>query len=209
MGSKYYFTGDPCKHGHISHRQTSNQGCMECVKISRTSKREKHNEQKRAYVRREVAKDSDFHKKVRAKRNKEMTAAQPWRQKPENLAKRQQLLARYRENNKEKISAANRRYAKENPLKIRAKVNRRRARLAEAEGFYTEHDVKEIIRLQKGKCAYCRESLGEMYHMDHIMPLVKGGSNWPANLQALCPSCNCKKHAADPIEYAQSLGLLI
>jgi hypothetical protein len=29
------------------------------------------------------------------------------------------------------------------------------------------------------------------------------------NIQLLCPSCNCSKHAKDPIVWALELGLLI
>lgn len=30
FGAKYYHTGRPCKHGHISDRQTSNSTCIDC-----------------------------------------------------------------------------------------------------------------------------------------------------------------------------------
>lgn len=33
IGSKYYFTGRPCNHGHISKRLTSNGSCFECVRL--------------------------------------------------------------------------------------------------------------------------------------------------------------------------------
>jgi len=31
-GDKYYFTGRPCKHGHISIRRTDNGECAQCIK---------------------------------------------------------------------------------------------------------------------------------------------------------------------------------
>ena len=31
-GSKYYFTGQPCKHGHIALRKTKG-ACVECLKV--------------------------------------------------------------------------------------------------------------------------------------------------------------------------------
>ena len=31
-GAKYYFTGDPCKHGHIAPRKTKG-ACVECLKV--------------------------------------------------------------------------------------------------------------------------------------------------------------------------------
>lgn len=32
LSEKWYFTGRPCKHGHIAKRQVSNKGCLECSK---------------------------------------------------------------------------------------------------------------------------------------------------------------------------------
>ena len=31
-GAKYYFTGEPCKHGHIAPRKTKG-SCVECLKV--------------------------------------------------------------------------------------------------------------------------------------------------------------------------------
>ena len=31
-GNKYYFTGQPCKHGHIAPRKTKG-SCLECLKV--------------------------------------------------------------------------------------------------------------------------------------------------------------------------------
>lgn len=46
-------------------------------------------------------------------------------------------------------------------------------------------------------------------HVDHIKALRRGGTNDRRNLQMLCQPCNNRKHAKDPIDYAQSLGLLL
>ena len=32
LGSKYYFTGEPCKYGHIAPRKTKG-SCVECLKV--------------------------------------------------------------------------------------------------------------------------------------------------------------------------------
>lgn len=62
-----------------------------------------------------------------------------------------------------------------------------------------------MIDVQEGKCNSCFSYLviegKNNYHVDHIMPLVLGGSNWPDNLQLLCPRCNMKKGSKHPDEW--------
>ena len=95
------------------------------------------------------------------------------------------------------------------PDVYRAHGRNRRARARNAEGFHTAEDVERIRKLQNARCAYCNLPVKGDDHVDHIMPLVRGGSNWPANLQILCTSCNTSKNAADPVDFARSLGRLL
>jgi 5-methylcytosine-specific restriction endonuclease McrA len=58
VGSKLYFTGKPCPHGHVAPRFTSNFGCVECLH-SHTTKyfqknRERLNERAREYAKQDV-----------------------------------------------------------------------------------------------------------------------------------------------------------
>jgi 5-methylcytosine-specific restriction endonuclease McrA len=98
-------------------------------------------------------------------------------------------------------------YYRKNPEKMAAKNAARRARKSLAEGSYAADDVKRIFSAQKGKCACCGHK--RKLTVDHIVPLSKGGSNWPSNLQGLCLPCNSAKHARDPIEFMQSKGALL
>lgn len=97
----------------------------------------------------------------------------------------------------------------DNPDRVRANIENRRARLAGAKGFHTAEDTAAIRRAQGNRCAYCRERLGRKAHLDHIRALINGGSNWPRNLQWLCIPCNLSKGARDEIEFARSKGLLL
>jgi 5-methylcytosine-specific restriction endonuclease McrA len=104
-------------------------------------------------------------------------------------------------------------YYKENPEKYAAHNRSRRARKKNAEGNHTIDDIRLIFYNQRGFCANCKAKLlktgKQKYHVDHIIPLSRGGSDWPINLQCLCQSCNLRKSAKDPFEWAKEQGKLL
>lgn|GEM_PF-5418039 len=54
-------------------------------------------------------------------------------------------------------------------------------------------DLREqILRRANGRCENCGEPT-KYLQLDHRIPVSRGGTNDPSNLQALCPSCNAKK----------------
>jgi hypothetical protein len=82
----------------------------------------------------------------------------------------------------------------------------RRARKLNADGGHTFQDVKVIGDLQEWRYYYCNTDVAASYHVDHMIPLVRGGSDWPANLVVVaCPTCNISKGAKTAEEY---LGFL-
>jgi hypothetical protein len=78
-----------------------------------------------------------------------------------------------------------------------------------ADGSYDKEYPKKLYDLQRGKCASCYKKLNGKYDVDHIFPIAKGGTNYPENIQLLCKSCNCKKHAKDPFVWAKENGRLL
>jgi hypothetical protein len=111
--------------------------------------------------------------------------------------------------NKERAAADNKRRRMENPEQYRVYSRNRKARARGAVGHHTQQQTAAIRRKQTNKCAYCKRPLGRKGHLDHIEPLARGGTNWPKNLQWLCAPCNLAKRAKDPVDYAQSIGLLL
>lgn len=126
-----------------------------------------------------------------------------------NREKLRAAAAEWRVNNPEENKARQARYRVNNPEKVNAKNRNRHACKKMAEGHHAAEDIQRIHQAQNGKCAYCKVKLGKKYHVDHIVPLAKGGSNWPANLQITCASCNSSKCDRDPIEHARRLGMLL
>ena len=97
------------------------------------------------------------------------------------------------------------RYYRRHPDRVAAHRHKRRA-LA---GTFTEVDIAALLRRQHRRCALCRTSIARGYQIDHIVPVSKGGSNWPANLQLLCRLCNLRKFDKDQAVFARSLGWLL
>jgi 5-methylcytosine-specific restriction endonuclease McrA len=87
--------------------------------------------------------------------------------------------------------ASVRKWQKNNPERVRVTKALRRRRQRNAPGTYTPVDWQAIVERQDGKCVTCGISC--ILTVDHIVPLSRGGSNWPSNLQGLCRSCNSRK----------------
>lgn len=123
--------------------------------------------------------------------------------------------SRFREwygKNREAVIAKVGDWVKKNPGKYRtvqrASFHRRAARVRENGGSFTPGQIEALRRLQKNRCAACEKPLTE-YHIDHVMPVAKGGSNDISNIQLLCPKCNRQKSAKHPVEFMQEIGKLL
>lgn len=156
-GLKFYFTGRPCKRGHVAERYVSSKGCADCVQ-----------ENNRNYLPRRTNDGYKIWQRIRLQ------------------------------------NSINRRIKSAERSKNRASQERRnrRARKRAAEGSHTADDIQNIFEAQNGKCAVCfiplsktRQPGYRVYHVDHMLPLSRGGSNWPSNLQLLCYKDNCSKGA--------------
>lgn len=112
-------------------------------------------------------------------------------------------VAAWSERNPDKVKAKNATRRESNPDSFRLSSMHHRARKNAAEGSHTLADIQRIHTEQGGKCACCGAPLSADYHIDHIMPLALGGSNWPDNLQGLCEFCNISKNAKRPLEFSR------
>lgn len=166
--------------------------------------------------------------KLRYEKNKEAICEKSRIWRILNKEKASESYSEYREKNKQKLSqyykewlsanrdkarAHNSKWAKANKDRYSAYSRNRRAAKALSGGSHTTEDIRAIFEKQGGLCASCKIKLfksgKQKYHVDHIMPLARGGSNWPSNLQCLCPACNLSKGAKHPDDWAKQQGRLL
>lgn len=73
----------------------------------------------------------------------------------------------------------------------------RRARRLDAKVYeISVRDVQRMHRRQDGRCAYCHERSAVTLHLEHVVPLVYGGSHSIGNLVLACEDCNKAKGVA-------------
>lgn len=99
--------------------------------------------------------------------------------------------------NPERAREQAKKWRKENPERYaelhRDKEAARRARKRKAFVEYVRASV--LLERDDGICGICEEPLGKDYHIDHIIPLVKGGMHSYANTRLTHPRCNLVKGA--------------
>lgn len=182
--------------GHLSERYVSTGMCVSCRRIY-------VNEWRKANPERDLAL-----KRVSREKNREANNLYSREWKKKNKPKVWQYNQVYREKNREAVKKKAKEYRDANPLVKRASEAKRRAIKKKSGGSYKPQEIKDLITKQKNKCIYCKSVLNK-YHIDHIVPIISGGSNSIDNIQILCPTCNCRKSSKDHIKYANSLGLLL
>lgn len=197
LGLKRYFTGKICPLGHSDERQVVNGTCLECLRIKSRIRRpdyQKKNRKRITDMERERCRIKAINDPEWVRHRKEYMLA--WRANPENKKREKESATLYKKNHRSEYVSFE---------------NNRRTRKTSNGGTFTAKDINTINKMQKYTCAGydCGKPTKEKYHIDHIVPVSKGGSNWPKNLQILCQTYNVKKNSKDPIVWAQENGRLV
>jgi hypothetical protein len=141
---------------------------------------------------------------------------QRWNQDPANAERRRAYLRDYRVTHREADLARKRTAYRTDRVHHRQQqqANRRQnwlrervwaandyARRRGAPGVFAASDVERLHGAQAGRCAYCGVPLEAPYAIDHLVPLGRGGSNWPDNLALACHRCHTRKRRLTAEEF--------
>jgi len=174
IGAKYYFTGEPCKHGHIAPRKTKG-SCVECLRVEWQEAANKRAEYFRQYNKRDDVKDSK-HEWYQNNKEKVIATAQ--------IRPAEQLRAyrnAWKENNK---------------IQVRADTKARRRKHREATPKWLSRKQRSEIRQLYQIAITMTQTTGEQYVVDHIVPLRSDevcGLHVPWNLRVITQEENLKK----------------
>ena len=165
--------------------------CKACVnaydRAHRQSKSARDAEWRRANHQRVLERSRAWYR-----RNKEKLRIQ--RQDPAKKERRRQRVRAWYWHNLDRLRAKNLLWARSHPDRMSVHRHRRRARIANISGFFTEQDIQHITVIQQGHCAYCGR-LGQRLSVEHIIPITRPGtSNDPWNICLACRTCNSSKN---------------
>jgi 5-methylcytosine-specific restriction endonuclease McrA len=97
--------------------------------------------------------------------------------------------AAWRDANRELHNERSRRWQRENPEKSNM-ISRLKKQRKRAAGILTAADWALVLEIYGSACLKCGKP---EVTIDHIVPVVDGGTNLIGNVQPLCGSCNSSK----------------
>jgi 5-methylcytosine-specific restriction endonuclease McrA len=75
-------------------------------------------------------------------------------------------------------------------MRTRIEATRRARKLA---AFIEEVDPAIVYEAHGGRCGICAEFIVGDFHVDHVIPLSRGGMHGYVNVQPAHPACNLSK----------------
>lgn len=169
-GAKYYYTGQPCKRGHITLRKTKG-SCVDCMKEDWARDNAKRGEKPKSEA-----------SKAAGKRYYEKN--------------REAVKARANARPKDEVSQYKRKYKEANPELYKALVSVRKRRHRNATPSWITNGHKLAMRQLYLQAMELTKLTGERYVVDHIVPLISDevcGLHVPWNLRVITQDENLRK----------------
>lgn len=174
LGAKYYFTGEPCKHGHVAPRKTKG-ACVVCIEQEWRASSERRAEYFAAYNDSEAGREA---KRKYYERNRDTVIARAAARPGIEKRKSQKT------------------WKEKNLIWVRADTkNRRRKHRQASPPWLTRRQKAEMRELYKIAMTMTKTT-GEQYVVDHIVPLRSDevcGLHVPWNLRVITQAENLAK----------------
>lgn len=167
--------------------------CKECVKsyqqgnIDQINARRRENRQEKADQ--YNAYNREYHRK-----NPEPKKARDRNYRQANVEKKNAIDKAWRDRNAEHVKASKREWKHSHLEEDKIKSANRRALKKQVGGSFTLQQWRDLCAYYDYTCLCCGRREPEIkLTADHVVPLVRGGSNSIGNIQPLCLSCNTSK----------------
>lgn len=181
--AKVYYTGKPCKKGHLADRYTPSRQCVICAKESQ-QKRRASPEGRAKHLAKVQEWQANNPEKVKAYKDKYFK---------ENKEHIYEKLAAYYKANPEKRKAVVKAYTQNNKDRMCAKTRNRQLKKLQATPSWAD---KEGLRILYEQCDYISRLSMEPHQVDHIVPIRNSsvcGLHVPWNLQIITATENRRK----------------
>lgn len=187
QGLARFFTGRPCKNGHIAERMVSNHNCLDCQCDTNTRGRNGDPERFKRYNRETSSRFLERHPGYSKERY--------WLDPAKNIARSLEYQRRNPEGARIRRSA----YKKRKPHVVAENTNRRRAAQLNATPVWLTRDDFDLMRAIYEDAATRPDG---PWHVDHIVPMISTlvcGLHVPWNLRVVPALENyAKNNRLDP-----------
>lgn len=183
-GLSVYWTGVPCKHGHLANRYVRNWTCVVC-----------HATKAAEFLPKWTAKNPEKIKQyVEKYAAKKAITNKIWNQ--QNREKCNQYAKNWHANNKAKSNVASKDWRKRNRDVMNALKMARHADILKRTPKWLSSDEKWMMKQAYEIAKVRTEMTGLAWHVDHVLPLrgkFVSGLHVPSNLQVIPAIDNLKK----------------
>lgn len=206
IGATRYFTGKPCKHGHVAERYTVKATCVTCALSRAEAQRKDGGDTYKAYQDTYRAENRDtllsYQRRYWAGQREAINAARR-ASGAEEKAKRAKRSKRYYDENKDAVNARVKALRPKHRARDNALSKTKKARKIKATPAWADLAAIKRIYAQAAELGF---------HVDHIIPLrskLVCGLHVETNLRPLPPADNMKKHNSfNPADHEWSLAHL-
>lgn len=178
--------------------QANKEKLTEQIKKYRQDNKEKYSEYHKEYY--QVNKEEIIE---RAKQYRQVNIEKIYKCQKQYREANTEKIAEYRQSNKDKITEQRRHYRQTKRGREAYYKGKMKRRSYKHKVLFTSHQRKEILDRDSWTCQCCGIKVHDRNtgdwntpdkaHIDHIIPISKGGNSEPKNLRVLCRTCNLSK----------------